>query len=369
MMSKIHDRWKIATGRSIGLDAAVVETSGACTNRCYMCPGRASKGVRKYMSASVFTKFLDQLAQMDFAGELYLFGQNEPLLDKRIFDRVREAAERLPKAKLLFITNFTYCTPEMTEELISLPLSRLTTSLYALTAKDYEAICGKDNFDRVIPNLVRFAKKWNDNRPYLFTVNLIKSPYNSHDKEFIDYFLNTIPCSGTARFPVLRQRGVIQKKFAKWVFTKCLYNTVKVTDNGKMTLCSFDADAEMYIGHINDVSIDSAYDSEQARKIRKSIFYKCGGKKYKNFCPVCDYADEHKILYFLLPFGESFRKKLYKKIGFNKDHFEQWGKLFKHWNSPQEIIKRSEHFERIFPNNGEDRVAQLEAFRRSFFAE
>lgn len=365
---KLWDRLRVLRGRMLDVDCVLVETSSACTNRCYMCPGRASKKRRKNMEDAVFEKIVAELEARGFAGEIYMFGQNEPLLDKKIFERIHEMKRRVPKGKIILISNFTRFPSQAIERLLALPLERLTTSIYALQPETYAKICGRDNFHNSFTNLITFIKRWRRIMPFMFTVCLIKSPYNEDDKPFINFFLDRIPCSGTARFPVIRQRNVIDKQRAPWMFSKCLYKTIKVTDNGRITICSFDPDAELEVGDIKETGLWEAADGAGARAIRRKIFFSGGNGELASFCHVCDYANEHKLLYFLLPFGEGVRKTIYRVLGVNRDYFRQWAQLEKRWNNAKEIQEKGDFIDRWFPDSSDDWVADLMRLKEAFYA-
>ena len=107
------DRAGMLAGKTPKLLNVYINTSGACTNRCYMCPGRAAKTCNKPMSDPVFSTVMQRLSEYDFEGHLHFYGQNEPLTDPQIFERIQYARQRLPKASLHMISNFTVLSDSM----------------------------------------------------------------------------------------------------------------------------------------------------------------------------------------------------------------------------------------------------------------
>ena len=91
----LKNRFNMLLGKIYALDFVYLDTTGACTNRCYMCPARIAVTKRNYMSDEVFEKVIDELVKNNYSGGLHFYGQDEPLLDKNLFERIDFAHERL----------------------------------------------------------------------------------------------------------------------------------------------------------------------------------------------------------------------------------------------------------------------------------
>lgn len=62
------------------------------------------------MTDELFRKIIDDLAEINYAGEIALYSSNEPFLDERIIDFHRYANERLPGATFKLLTNGSLLT-------------------------------------------------------------------------------------------------------------------------------------------------------------------------------------------------------------------------------------------------------------------
>jgi len=83
-----------------------IETVGRCTRECVFCPSRMrTPEQRGTMSDEVFDTLMKQFSELKFDGVMQLFYLGEPLLDKKIAERVGKAREACPKAKLLLTSN------------------------------------------------------------------------------------------------------------------------------------------------------------------------------------------------------------------------------------------------------------------------
>lgn len=349
------------TGRTYSIMNVYLDTTGSCTNKCYMCPGRAAKIHNNPMPDSVFDIVIERLKEYQFKGNLHFYGQNEPFTDSKIFERVYFARESLPEAKLHMISNFTVINEDQMDKLAVLPLDRLVNSIYALDADSYLKICQKPNFNRAISNQVLFVKKWAKKKTYPFNVFLLDTEYNRHDNDFIQYFLEILPVTKTVYTSLFSSRHVLPRKVNMANFGLSLYQNLLVTGGGKVSICNHDHDCDLSPGNIKDMELAEIVNGPQARALRRGMLFAGGG----TFCSVCDWANEHKLLFFLLP-HDSFRKKILAKYsldnGFNKKTFRTIAE-----NSADDIDKKMDFFTRTFPDNHD--VSQIISTLRKDFLE
>lgn len=89
-----------------------IETYNQCNGVCEFCPCNKNVDKRKpkFMDEKLFLKILSDLKEMNYEGEINLFSNNEPLLDKRIFGFLRTAKAYLPKNKLVLFSNGSLLT-------------------------------------------------------------------------------------------------------------------------------------------------------------------------------------------------------------------------------------------------------------------
>ena len=83
------------------------EIGSYCNRSCGWCPNSLnSRGhERNYISEDLWRSFLRDLQAHHYAGKLALHNYNEPLLDPYIFDRIKEARDISPLAKICIFTN------------------------------------------------------------------------------------------------------------------------------------------------------------------------------------------------------------------------------------------------------------------------
>lgn len=311
LLDFIRTRSLRLVGRTDGLRYIYLETHGACTNRCYMCPGRAATKARPKMPEAMLRQMLEEIGESGFDGELHLYGQNEPLLDKRIFWHLDMAARLVPRAKIVLISNMTHMDSEKCRRLLDAPLDRLTVSLYATSRQEYLDICGKDNFDTVMRNAAEFAVQWARKRPYALSMDIIRSS-RIRDWAKAREMLERMPVSWW-KMPDLYTLRDIPEKGAEtaWYYGDCLFDTLKIAGNGDITPCMADPNADLRFGNVADGGILETLNGRKARELRRGLYYS-SGRGFPTFCRTCAFCRDHKLLYFLLPDG--IRSRLMSRI-------------------------------------------------------
>jgi cyclic pyranopterin phosphate synthase len=106
--------------RRVALPVVVeVEVNSRCNRRCSYCPVSLDPypNVAKKMQDRVFTRLLEELSEIGFAGRLSYHFYNEPLLRADLEDLVAEAAGRLPSVHQVLYTNGDYLSTARYEAL------------------------------------------------------------------------------------------------------------------------------------------------------------------------------------------------------------------------------------------------------------
>lgn len=97
-----------------------IETINRCNGKCSFCPVNIYNEKREYkiMEVALFKKIISDLSDINYNGELTLFSNNEPLMDKRIVDFHRYARNALPRCSMHIFTNGKLLTKRIYIELI-----------------------------------------------------------------------------------------------------------------------------------------------------------------------------------------------------------------------------------------------------------
>jgi len=109
-----------------------IEVFTYCNRTCWFCPNSYidRRSANQYMDEGLYLRILGDLASIDYSGVITYSRYNEPLADKIILTRIRQARELLPKAKLSTHTNGDYLDREYLDELKAAGLDRLRVQVY-----------------------------------------------------------------------------------------------------------------------------------------------------------------------------------------------------------------------------------------------
>jgi MoaA/NifB/PqqE/SkfB family radical SAM enzyme len=129
-----------------------LETTNRCNLLCTTCP-RTYEELEPPadMSWDLFRRIVDQLPRIERA---VLHGVGEPMLVKRLPDMVRYLKDR--RTYVLFNTNGTVLNEKNGRALIDAGLDELRVSLDAANAQSYQAIRGRNYFNRILKNVRAF---------------------------------------------------------------------------------------------------------------------------------------------------------------------------------------------------------------------
>ncbi|HTZ78178.1 MAG TPA: radical SAM protein [Stellaceae bacterium] len=130
-----------------------LETTNRCNLLCTTCP-RTFEDLEPPadMSWPLFTSIVDQFPNI---ARVVLHGVGEPMMVRELPRMIRYLKDR--GTYVLFNTNGTLLTPRKGRDLIASGLDELRISLDAAEAKTFEAVRGRDMFDRIVRNVRAFT--------------------------------------------------------------------------------------------------------------------------------------------------------------------------------------------------------------------
>jgi MoaA/NifB/PqqE/SkfB family radical SAM enzyme len=135
-----------------------LQTINACQAACKMCPYPAFKNVfpRGRMADDLFDKVIDEIAQQPEVETFVPMLQNEPLLDKHLFEKIARFKRRTAgRVSVELVTNGALLTDEHIARLRDAELDVLDISLDALSRDVYETIRIGLDYDEVLAGVER----------------------------------------------------------------------------------------------------------------------------------------------------------------------------------------------------------------------
>ncbi|MCB9232586.1 MAG: SPASM domain-containing protein [Bacteroidia bacterium] len=238
--------------------AIELETRTRCNSTCSFCAASILTDQRedKYMPESLFEKILDELVSLDYRGTVRFFVNNEPLLDKRTPDFVREVKRRLPHATTEVQTNGLKLNPANGRELMEAGLDVLFINNYTDKGKMHR---GVNAF------LAETAPDFPDRR---IQFNL---------RQVDEKLLNRGGTAPNGELP------------AASLPLPCIlpFDEIVVTADGRVTLCCQDHYFKEEKGNVNRQTLQEIWYGEGFQRLRAALLQ--GDRSTSDFCKVCDF--------------------------------------------------------------------------------
>ncbi len=109
-----------------------IEIFSYCNRVCSFCPNSFldRRGKNTLMDPKLYSKIMDDLGEIDYAGNLWFSRYNEPTADRVFLERLREARAKLPHAVLSTFTNGDYLDADYVGDLRDAGLNELRIMAY-----------------------------------------------------------------------------------------------------------------------------------------------------------------------------------------------------------------------------------------------
>lgn len=261
-----------------------IETLGMCNARCRCCPNGISPRRTQKMSDELFRKIVRDLEGLPRDRPLAIspFKLNEPLLDPKIFDRMKTLVQTLPQARLWLTSNFSLADPERLEQLATVPqLGYIWISLNTLDPAEYQQWMGLE-LDRTVSN-IRSLLELNRQRKFVPLVILGRvGDGTENDLRFgqaihrvfadftegEDYQIGLLPrgdwmgdCPDAAPPPV---HHLAELPCTRWF-------EISITCTGQVAFCCMDGLCRQPIGNVRSQSILEIYQQTACRELRQLL--------------------------------------------------------------------------------------------------
>jgi len=133
-----------------------IQTTNLCNGSCLMCPISSKSNIKpKKMLNELFKKIIDEIIENNLSHSyIYLYLQNEPLMDNDIFNKFK-LIKKLSKEQILtgIVTNGTLFSDKKIKELVKSNIDSVIISLDSIKEKTYNKIRQGLNFKKVISNI------------------------------------------------------------------------------------------------------------------------------------------------------------------------------------------------------------------------
>lgn len=278
----------------------------ACTFKCNYCIFSLAKNERHFISDKVmmdfnlYKKCIDEIAQFpDKIKVLRFVGIGEPLLHKDIINMIGYANECKVAHTIEILTNAFLLTPQISDALVAVGLTRLVVSLQGTTKEKYQKIGGVDiDLENFIKNLRYFFEHRNKVHVYF---KIVDSALDGKEDEQRYYQVYGDLCdtmaieyavpihAGIDYDQVLKRKGHQVTQFglpiAEVKICPQPFFHMQINPDGKVVPCySFEYPAIM--GDCNNESVCDIWNGETFRNFRRTMLD--GAKCVCETCANCN---------------------------------------------------------------------------------
>jgi radical SAM protein with 4Fe4S-binding SPASM domain len=229
---------------------------------------------------------------------MMLIGLGEPLLDRKIFDRI-EYCEKHGVATLLS-TNGTLLDETASARLLDSRLQHITLSFDGASPETFEYYRKGARFEKVRDNFVRFCRmKHQRGSPLQIVVQMVRMPGNAHEVDAFREFWSGI--EGVDQIRIKEdETNLVQPeaKAADGEGRRCHYlwrGAMYVKHDGRVFPCcqSYMLDGAP-VGDLREQSLPEIFNSDSMRELRR--LHAAGRSAEVDMCQRCCTAIPHPVL-------------------------------------------------------------------------
>ena len=252
-----------------------LETRTRCHGRCAFCAASIQTDTRPdvTMSDELIGRILEDLAEWGYANRLSIYNNNEPFLDKRIYDIVARARKALPDAYLELKSNGMTLNMEKVRHVFNAGLD----TLYINDYRERDLVDKGEHSQ----NILKIKRTVEASRRYRghYAGRKSWSPRVVIDLRDIGEVLDNR--AGTA------PNGM---RITKPLRRSCMrpFEMISINPNGLVALCSNDLNFDAPMGDVNRSKLREIWLSPEYDAVRRRLL--AGDRSVKSTCAECDYS-------------------------------------------------------------------------------
>jgi len=240
-----------------------ISESGMCNRKCSFCP-RSDPNynhVNEFITNELHNKLCNELSELNYQGVIRYSGFVEPMLDKNIYNLIKNAKTFLPKSRIEMVTNGDALNKQRLKKLFDNGLDTILISVYD---SEEDAI----NFEKLCKDLSLKDSQY-----------VIRKRYLPPEEDFGITLSNRAGMMENAEFKINTLKEPLKEP--------CYYPsyTFFMDYNGDVLMCPHDWGKKIVLGNMMKNSFLNIWNSKKAILIRKKL-----NNSDRNFspCNACD---------------------------------------------------------------------------------
>lgn len=289
-----------------------IQTQSFCNGRCIICPYSSTykEHEQGFMEWGLFQKIATELQSATRLSTVGFALQNEPLLDKRLFDWIKYMKSLCPDKKYVITTNGEPLDRFSKEEIKQSGVDRIVISLNAYSQEMYEKINVGLDFNRVMKNVSSLLAD-QSLRPKVELSFRLTGNNSAEVREAVHYWETqgvrtrvmgiTNRAGSLVNYKALRLKDVSQgmpRHKRLWTNTmsslrrvlgcEVPFHRMDILFDGEALMCCQDWKRAVTVGNVATASIKEIFNSSKMNEARRLIMR----KRYKEIasCKECSSA-------------------------------------------------------------------------------
>jgi radical SAM protein with 4Fe4S-binding SPASM domain len=253
-----------------------IETTNACNLRCPMCPRtvllQQNRFFRvQFMDFDFYRSLIDQGVEHGLSSvKLNYLG--EPLLHPDVVRQVKYAKDR-GLVDVMFNTNGTLLTEELSRQLLGAGLDKIFFSFDAHRKEEYEKIRVGANFEKTVENIQTFArlKKSNGHGQTETRVSMVL--HRNEEEKFqalVAMWQGTVDTIGFGYYVERNPEKIKEQKPVEGFICAQPWQRMFVMADGTVTACCVDERREYVLGNARKEKLADIWGGEPARCLREA---------------------------------------------------------------------------------------------------
>lgn len=249
----------------------LIDSVSYCNLQCSMCFHREMTRPQGFMPWDLFTKIIDEIAEVDPTVRVWMVFFGEALIKKKkkptIFEMIAYA-KRKGLTDVVLNSNANLLDGEAARSLIESGLDAIYIGIDAFSPETYSRIRVGGDYENTVNNvihLLRLKDTLGADTPEVF-VQFVEMENNKHEKEDFITFWGEQGATVKIR-PMVSWAGKVDApnlvlgNDERW---PCYWamRTMSITDTGKVVTCAVDLDANFMAGDVNTSSLQDIWNGK-----------------------------------------------------------------------------------------------------------
>lgn len=256
----------------------LMELTNMCNDSCVFCANSKCTRKRGIIKPELAERILKEAYDLG-TREVGFYQTGEPLLDQNL-ERYISFSKQLGYEFVYITTNGALLTKERAEGIVGAGIDSIKFSINASNPKDYLLIHGKDEFDKVIENIILLnTLREGNRRKFTLYISYVATRYTEAEKVYFErkykkyvddiVFLNCINQGGGMTNEIDKYLAInSDTTFSTQEICSMVFNRLHITYEGYLTMCCVDFQNYLVIADLNNESLKDAWNNQYACNLR-----------------------------------------------------------------------------------------------------